>query len=184
MASQIVKINGSILPHCVTVLLVGAVLAACGDRTANRKTEDAGTVAATIAALRRMPITIAGRPFSLELALDDASRHRGLSDRQEISADGGMLFAFPWPQRLTFVMRRCNVPIDLIFLDPNGYVIRMHRMTVEANPAAPDHRLRSYRSFDPALFAIELRGGTLDQLNLELADRIDLPIDCFRRLVR
>jgi hypothetical protein len=38
-------------------------------------------------------VTLDGKTYKLELALDDATRFHGLSDRTEIAADGGMLAA-------------------------------------------------------------------------------------------
>lgn len=125
-------------------------------------------------------IEIAGRAFDLELALDSAARYQGLSDRQSIPEDGGMLFVFPHARELTFVMRRCLVPIDLIFLAPNGRVVSMHRMPIEPYDT-PEWRLKRYASGWPAQFAIELRGGTLDHLALELGQKVELPLEELKR---
>src|SRR5882672_10858964 len=54
------------------------------------------------------PVTIAGKDFKLEPALDRKVRFHGLSGRTEIKPDGGMLFAFSAPQNLYFVMRDCR----------------------------------------------------------------------------
>ena len=129
-------------------------------------------------------VNIKGRTFRLELAVKHAARIQGLSDRKTIAADSGMLFAFERAEPREFVMRRCVFPIDLVFLDANGYVIRMHRMQVEPDPHAPNHKLRRYGSGDPTQFAIELRGGMLDELDLELADQIELPTLKLQRLLR
>ena len=131
----------------------------------------------------RVTVTIAGHRFSLEKALDDQARYKGLSDREEIEVDGGMLFVFPKPQTLRFVMRRCLVPIDLIYLDPAGRVIKMHRMEVEPYDRQDDD-LTHYSSQWPALFAIELRGGSIDRLGIKKGDKIDLPVQSLRRATR
>ena len=144
-------------------------LAACADR------------AASVATQR---VSIAGQRFELELALDDLDQYQGLSERDSIDPDGGMLFVFSAPAKLEFVMRRCYVPIDLIFLNSNGYVIKTYRMPVERDPHAPHSQLQKYRSVHPAQFAIELRGGTLDQLKLKIADTIDLPLEKLKKMAK
>ncbi|MEX0655447.1 MAG: DUF192 domain-containing protein [Phycisphaeraceae bacterium] len=121
-------------------------------------------------------VEIAGRTFELELALTPASRHRGLSDRAEIAEDGGMLFVFPEPRQLSFVMRDCLVPIDLIYLDGAGRIVRTHAMEVEPYGRA-DWLLTPYHSGEPAQFVIELRGGMVADLGLRRGQRIDLPAD-------
>jgi uncharacterized membrane protein (UPF0127 family) len=120
-------------------------------------------------------VEIGGRAFTLELALDDQARRQGLSDRQEIAGDGGMLFVFPEPRRLQFVMRRCLTPIDIVFLGPSGRIVALHAMRVEPYDT-PEHALRRYDSGWPAQFAIELRGGTLAQMDLKPGDPIALPL--------
>ena len=125
-------------------------------------------------------ITIAGRAFELELALTEAQRYQGLSDRAWIPEDGGMLFVFPDAARRAFVMRRCLVPIDLVYLDADGRVLNMHRMEIEPYDR-PEWMLRRYRSDGPAQYVIELAGGTLDELELARGDRVEIPSDLKRR---
>ncbi len=119
-------------------------------------------------------LTIKDHTFHLELATDPDSRHRGLSDRPSIPADRGMLFVFPRPDERDFVMRQCLVPIDIIFIGPGGRIVAIHEMQVEPYDT-PEAALRRYRSGWPAQFAIELPGGTLEHLDLQAGQSLDLP---------
>ena len=135
-------------------------------------------------------VTLDGRAFHLELAADNDVRFQGLSGREHIEADGGMLFVFPRPQVLQFVMRDCLVPIDIIFVDAAGRIVAMHAMTVEdpkgatETQAAYEARLRKYSSRFAAQFAIELAGGTLETLDLEEGEQIALDWDALKRRAR
>lgn len=124
-----------------------------------------------------LQVTIKDETFTLELALDDASRLQGLSDRPQIAEYGGMLFVFPEEEVRQFVMRRCLVPIDIAFLDTQGGVVWMHAMRVERDPDTPEYLLKRYSSHYPARFAIELKEGTIRRLGLGQGDRIELPLD-------
>jgi len=128
-------------------------------------------------------VTLSGKSFVLELALDQDSRYRGLSDRSNIPFEGGMLFVFPKPKPVEFVMRRCLVPIDLIFLSPSGRIIAMHAMTIEPIDTS-ENELHRYPSYYNTLFAIELKGGTLKHLSLALGMKILLPIDSLKQRAR
>ncbi len=128
-------------------------------------------------------VAINGRTFELELALDAAARHQGLSDRESIAADGGMLFVFRDDAERVFVMRRCLVPIDIIFLSGGGRVLNTHAMQVEP-PGTPEHRLRQYESGGKAAFVIELAGGTLETLAVQPGQRIELPYLELKRKAR
>ena len=76
-------------------------------------------------------------------------------------------------------MRRCLVPIDIVFLDAGGRVVAMHEMEVEPYDT-PSAELTPYPSRYPAQFAIEVRGGWLDRLDVELGDRVELPREALK----
>lgn len=138
-------------------------------------------------------VTIGNKKFFLELAIDNAKRFRGLSERTHIDPDGGMLFVFPAQQVQVhgFVMRDCPIGIDIIYLDPSGRIVAMAEMTPEPprNPAAGEgtpadaenqnynSRLKQYSSRFPAQFVIELAAGSLKKLNLKEGDQITFDKD-------
>src|SRR5262245_5295354 len=97
---------------------------------------------------QRLPVTIAGRTFQLELALTEAAQRTGLSHRDHLDSDGGMLFVFRHARMREFWMKDCLIPIDAIFLDPGGRVLAMHAMTPE--PGVSDGDLKRYTSKWPA----------------------------------
>jgi len=151
----------------MTVLLVGLILGGCTSERAR-------------ASVPIQSVTIRGHSFHLELALTPKARYQGLSGRKHIASDGGMLFVFPHPRMLVFVMRRCYVPIDLIYLDASGRVVRTYHMHVQPYDT-PESGLVPYPSVWPAQFVIELKGGSLDALGLESAQRVPLPLEVLKR---
>lgn len=128
-------------------------------------------------------VRIGGETFELELALTDAARYRGLSGRESIPADGGMLFVFPTEAERAFVMRDCLVPIDILFLDPTGRVMTTHAMKVEP-PETRRSPTTQYPSRGKSALVIELAGGTIQRLGVEPGDRIDLPVLELKRRTR
>lgn len=141
-------------------------------------------------------VTLGGKTFNLELALDNEHRFRGLSNRTDIPADGGMLFVFPDSQVRVqqFVMRDCPNPIDIVYLDRSSRVTATYTMEPEpprteaekelsTSPGQPDwtkineayeRRLKGYSSRYPAQFVIELRGGTLRDLKVKNGDKVEI----------
>jgi uncharacterized membrane protein (UPF0127 family) len=125
-------------------------------------------------------VSLAGTSFTLEVADDPASLSLGLSYRSAIPRRGGMIFVFPDDRLLSFWMRHCLVDIGVLFLDRSGVIVASHEMKVEP-PKRPGEseldyssRLPRYGSGVPARFAIELRAGTIEQLGLEVGQRVDL----------
>ncbi len=135
-------------------------------------------------------VTVGGERFTLETALDEPSRTKGLMWRSEIPERGGMLFVFPEPAVRRFWMANCLIDIDLIFLDHDGRVTAVHRMKVEPprrddeSEAAYHARLKGYSSVYPAQFAVELRAGALDRLGVGFEDRVGLDTDRLGALAR
>ncbi|MEL7472412.1 MAG: DUF192 domain-containing protein [Planctomycetota bacterium] len=135
-------------------------------------------------------VELDGRWFHLELALDHQARVKGLSGRDFIADDGGMLFVFPNPGVQQFVMRDCLVPIDIIFLDGAGRVTAKHKMTVEDDQTENESdleyesRLKRYSSRFAAQFVIEIKGGLLDELDIKNGQRIDLDLNALKRQAR
>jgi len=133
-------------------------------------------------------VTIAGENFTLEVASDSYARTRGLMERKSIDEDGGMLFIYGYEQAQQFWMGYCLVDIDVIFLDANGVVTATHAMKYEpqigADESEIDYRARmaDYDSVLPAQFAIELRGGWLEKLQIKRGDRLTLDVSRLKRL--
>jgi uncharacterized protein len=161
---------------CAAVLL-GLLLAGAAARADSTAAERLPTVSATIA----------GERFELEVARDPVAQMHGLGGRTAIDPHGGMLFVFPAPQPLVFVMRACPIPIDVAFLDPTGRVINVHAMKPEP-PRAPgesaadyEARLHPYPSALPAQFALETAGGRLAELGVRSGDKIEIDFGALAR---
>jgi uncharacterized protein len=183
------------------VTLSTATLSSCDDKAkaGGDKTAKADKPAAKDdkPAVQYEDVTIAGKKFKLELALDQDTRFKGLSGRTEIPADGGMLFVFPRPVTTSFVMRDCPVPIDIIYLDATGRVVSMHKMKAEdprkegedaIDPATGvskyEGRLTKYPSEYDTQYVIELKGNTLDELKLKKHDKIPLELMKLKKMAK
>lgn len=134
-------------------------------------------------------VTINGQTFFLEIAADDATRLKGLGGREQIEPDGGMIFVFPRPRSLEFVMRDCLVPIDIAFLDQFGTVVATHEMPVEPQKEgesrqAYESRLTRYPSRAAAQFALEFQAGKLRELGLERGDKVELDFARLQKIAR
>jgi len=134
-------------------------------------------------------VRINDRTFFLEIAADNATRVQGLGGREMIEEDGGMLFVFPRPRVLEFVMRDCLVPIDIAFLDQFGTVVATHEMDIEPreegeSQQAYEQRLTRYSSGAAAQFGLEFKAGTLRELALKRGDKVELDLQRLQSIAR
>ncbi len=125
--------------------------------------------------------------FHMEIADDDAVRIKGLGGRDYIAPDGGMIFVFPRPHVMNFIMRDCPIPIDIAYLDAAGRVLTLYEMVPEEprregeSDVAYDARLKQYSSKFPAYFAVEFAGGRMKELGLEVGDKLEFDAQALKR---
>ncbi len=101
---------------------------------------------------------------SLEIARTDAEHRRGLMGRESLAADHGMVFVFDRAADRVFWMKNTLIPLDMVFVAPNGTVLNVEHAHVQPN--ASDSELERYRSDGPAKYVIEVNRGFANQTGL------------------
>lgn len=89
----------------------------------------------------------------------------------EIADDQGMLFVFGDERVRGFWMRNTITPLDIAYARMNGTIVKIAQM-------AP-LTLRTYSSIEPAMFALEVKQGTLSRLGIKEGDRLIIPREVF-----
>jgi uncharacterized protein len=73
--------------------------------------------------------------FKVDISNTPRQRYQGLSNRDYLCQDCGMLFLFDKKQKLNFVMREMNFPLDLIFIADRKILNIYHNLEPEGkNP--------------------------------------------------
>lgn len=96
-----------------------------------------------------------GTVLTLELALNDDERARGLMFRPSLPADRGMLFVFPDVRRRSFWMKDTLIPLDIVYLDEAGSVVSV---SADAAPCY-EEPCPNYFSSGPAAAVLEVNAG-------------------------
>ena len=181
--------NSSTRPQRGLTALVGAfvLLAACAEQpaaqTAAKAKPERVAVAPAVAkpapaiggAVGNPPagfevleaVTPSGRTrFFVEIADDDAEREKGLMFRTSLAPDRGMLFDFHTPREVAFWMHNTLIPLDIIYIQPNGVVLSIARnATPKSDTPIP--------SGGPVSGVLELAGGRAAEIGLMPGDRIE-----------
>lgn len=113
-------------------------------------------------------VTLAGREVQVELALDDATRQRGLMHRTSLADDRGMLFVFPDQDMRKFWMHDTLIGLDIMFLEDDGVLINVE----EAPPGVEQPGFFSDR---PCRLVLELRKGWCRDHDFGAGDIVQLP---------
>ena len=124
--------------------------------------------------LETTSISIGENTFHVWLATDSATREEGLMWVPEESLpDGqGMLFVFPDERWLGFWMKNTVTPLDIAYARMDGTIVSTHTM--------PALTLQTFPSYEPAMFALEVRAGTFERLGIAAGDVIQIPAEVFK----
>lgn len=145
----------------ILILVLGGVLFMISNNISSRKDNSQPRVVQTEQGIRI--------DFEkLEIARQSNERLRGLSYREQICDACGMLFVFPQEQMLTFWMKNTHVPLDIIFMNERGKVLKIHKN------AEPDNVERRYSSPDPAMYVLEVKAGFADKIGLQEGQLVDV----------
>ncbi len=94
---------------------------------------------------------------------------RGLMFRRELPADRGMLFDFGAPQRVNMWMKNTYLPLDMVFIAPDGRVVSVKR---NAEPLSED----IIPSGGDVLGVLEVNAGTAARIGVKPGDRVVDPM--------
>jgi len=110
---------------------------------------------------------IGNNNYNIELATTIAQKTKGLSGRDSLCKNCGMIFVFGFETNLPFWMKDTLIPLDMIWLDKNGKVVDIQTIT-EINST------KIYQNQTPAQYVIELNANDSQKINLKIGDIIDL----------
>lgn len=102
--------------------------------------------------LPSVPLAIGAAELRVEVATTPATRACGLSQRDSLAPDRGMLFVFPAPAPRAFWMKDTRIPLSIAFLDADKTVTNTHDM-------APLDSGPRYPSEGAARYALEVNQG-------------------------
>ena len=94
-----------------------------------------------------------------------AKRIQGLMHVQDLPKNAGMLFVFRPPRVVSIWMKNTYISLDLLFIDKNQTIIKIH------NDAKPLN-LESISSKLKVKWVLEINGGLTEELKINPGDKI------------
>ena len=109
------------------------------------------------------------RPFTVDLAVTDEERAKGLMFRKEIPEGYGMLFDFKQDQMVTMWMKNTYVSLDMIFIKHDGRIARIAESTTVLSEDI-------IQSGQPVRAVLEVAAGTAKKYGIAPGDKVGHPI--------
>ena len=97
--------------------------------------------------------------FRVEVADDPQERSLGLMHRESMPQGAGMLFVYPVEEEVGFWMENTLIPLDMIFMDAAGTVVKVHENAVPLDRTV-------IRSDFPTQYVLEINGGLAGLLGI------------------
>jgi uncharacterized protein len=117
-------------------------------------------------------VTIDNHILSVELAKTDKEQQQGLSGRNSLPQDQGMLFIFKTPDRYPFWMKGMKFPLDIVFIKNNKIVTIFRNVPVPSDPNATN--LPVYVPTQPANYVLEIKAGQSKTFDFQNGDDVKI----------
>jgi len=106
--------------------------------------------------------------FVVEVARSAQEQETGLMNRPSLGPDRGMIFPYDPPQPVSFWMKDTLIPLDMIFIRPDGSIAKIAANTVPLS-------LEPVPVAEPIAAVLEIAGGRSAELGIQAGDRVDWP---------
>lgn len=115
-------------------------------------------------------LRIGSNNLKIEIVIDPSDKAKGLSGRESLSDDNGMLFVYEEPSIYSFWMKDMNFAIDIIWIDKNKKVIDItHDVRPESYP-------KTFSSQSPAQYILEVNSGWAEKHAVEIEDSAEFTL--------
>ncbi len=105
---------------------------------------------------------------SMEVVNNNTGRILGLSNRESLNWNRGMLFDFEKPGKYCMWMKDMNFSLDMLWLDETGQIVAMRR------DISPDTYPQSFCGPSAARYVIEVNAGVVNSGDLRLGQKLFL----------
>ena len=121
----------------------------------------------------RLPVVeVGGVAFKVDIADDAAERSQGLSGRDQLPEDGGMLFVYQEPVVPGFWMRQMRFPLDFVWIGDDCEVVDVTPNVPAPEAGTSDSELTLYHPAAPVLYNLEVNAGMVERHGIKAGDSV------------
>jgi len=118
--------------------------------------------------LNTTKISLNGKEYQVEIARTSSQKAIGLSNRNSLCPNCGMIFLFNWDTSLPFWMKDTLIPLDMIWINSRNQI-------TDIITATEIKSLKILQNTQPAKYVLELNAYDAQKLGLHVGDTISLP---------
>lgn len=114
-------------------------------------------------------VIIQEETFKVQVVKKSEDLQKGLSGRDSLAQNQGMLFVFEKKGDYPFWMKDMNFPLDIIFINDNKIVTIYEQVP---SPLYPNENLPVYRAKEPINKVLEFNAGTVSKYKIKVGDEV------------
>ena len=100
-------------------------------------------------------------PLTVEIADEPQEQMQGLSGREKMADNKGMLFIFPKSFAPSFWMKDMKFSLDIIWIDENGFIVAISKNV------SPNTYPATFSPSSPVKYVLEVNAGWSDKNNIK-----------------
>lgn len=113
-------------------------------------------------------VRVGDKIISVEVADTDTLRTQGLSGRDSLPPNSGMLFIFETPSKYGFWMKDMNFPLDIVWIDESWQVVGVDRLI------NPDTFPKVFYPNSAVKYVLEINSGETSMLGIDTGSKLSL----------
>jgi hypothetical protein len=122
---------------------------------------------------KKPKVKINNTEIEVEIADTPEKRTKGLSGRDSLDQNKGMLFVFPKGSNATFWMKDMKFDLDIIWIR-DSKIVKIDKKAKAPKAGTPDNKLTLYHSEGPIDYVLEANSGFSDKNNIKVGDKVEL----------
>lgn len=150
-------------------VLVGMILAAAWLQKGGLKLTQTTSQAQNLKVMK-----VGDKIVNVEIADTQEGQAKGLSGRETLEENNGMLFVMPKNSYPSFWMKDMQFNIDVIWINENQ-VVEISKNLPAPDPETPTDELPRYKPTQSTSYVLEVNAGFVDKNNIEVGQSVELP---------
>lgn len=115
-------------------------------------------------------IIVADKEIKVEVARTNDERAKGLSNREKLEENSGMVFVFNKNSKPSFWMKDTKIPLDIIWI--NDEKIVSINKNVQPEPNKKDFELKKYVAPSEIDYVLEVNAGFSDKYGIKAGSTV------------
>jgi uncharacterized membrane protein (UPF0127 family) len=117
-------------------------------------------------------VAIGGKVFNVEIAQTEEQKAQGLSGREKLDKNSGMIFVFTPPTIPTFWMRDMRFALDFVWINEDLEVVDITRNVPPPEPNTPLADLPLFSPRSEVKYVLEINAG--ETSGISIGDRVQI----------